>query len=80
MLMCLFVYFFDGLWSLEMISLPPLASSLILTCIFAVMCGVFGIPDHLKLPDTHNRGTHIRATPAFPLARAIRIKAPPPVD
>ena len=33
-LLCLFVYFFDGLWPLEMVSLPPPASTLI----FAVLC------------------------------------------
>ena len=38
--MCLFVYFFDGLWPLEMISLPPPASTLILTSLQFV-CLVF---------------------------------------
>ena len=40
-LMCLFVYFFDGLWPLEMVSLPPPASTLILTslqlCVFSIL-------------------------------------------
>ena len=48
----MFVYFFDGLWPLEMVSLPPSASTLILT---SLQFCVFSIPLQAHSPEAERK-------------------------
>ena len=48
----MFVYFFDGLWPLEMVYLPPSTSNLILT---SLQFCVFSIPLRAHSPEAERK-------------------------